>query len=434
MTARKTPQAINRLNIEATLAIANNSNTNLRATDLFIGLLAISLTAVFCQTAAQAQNTNVPPQFMGRRWGIDESPTTANRSKEGDLAVGLLQMYRVHGYTDEIKEQLKTLLAVNLRKQSNIRNQPKSPVDWLITSEFDSEGLKLILEAQKRDFKANDIRLATTIMALAKNSIKQEKYKDALDYAKQALTIQNLYTISGPANNQINLLIADCLRETGKPQEAKELAAMCSSTQIYLPRSKYYGHDAQLQTGVELAKLKSTYNEYLDAAKQCPYSNAANDYLKVLIPTLISQRDYERATTLLRAQIEIYARTPNSFSTGCTPSTEPIDAMLASYEKLAALLKAQGKDKEAAGLISEVEAFLPGKPDYLYTLALAKIAVAAGAKDQAQKLIDNLGKLPHPWQNDMHRSMDIYSLYNSLGEKEKAQKYVPYYPGGVPRR
>ena len=392
-------------------------------------LIALGLAAALGQTIGPGQCQNVPPQFMGRRWGIDEIPTAANRTKESDLAVGLLQMYRVQGYTPQIKEQLKTLVAVNLRKQSNIRNQPKSPVDWLITSEFDSDGLKLILEAQKRDFKANDIRISTTLMALAKNLTKQEKYKDALDYARQALTIQNLYTRSGPANNQINLLIADCLRETGKAQEAKELAATCSSEQISLPRSKYYGRAAQLQTGVELAKLKSTYNEYLDAAKQCPYSSETNDYLKVLIPTFINQRDYERATTLLRAQIEIYARTPNSFSPGCTPYTEPIDAMLVSYEGLAAVLKVQGKDKEAAGLISEVVAFLPDQPDYLYTLALAKIAVAAGAKDQIQSCIDSIGKLSHPWQNEMHKSMDIYNLYDSLGERDKAQKYIPYYPG-----
>jgi len=392
-------------------------------------LIAVWLAVGLCQLTAPGQSQNAPPQFMGRRWGIDEIPTAPTRSRVDTLAQSLLQMYRTQGYTPQIEEQLKKLLAVNLRKQSNIRHQPKSPVDLLIESDFDIAGLKLILDAQKRDFKANDIRIAKTLVALARQSIKQSKYTDALDFEQQALKIQQLYTTAGPSNKEINILMADCLEKTGQAQEANIIRTRCSSMQGTEPQSKYSGRYEEAQTGVELTKLQSTYIDYLEVAKQCPYSKAANDYLKVLIPTLISQRDNERATTLLRAQIEIYARTPNSFRPSCEPYTEPVDAMLVCYENLAAILKAQGKDKEASNLLTEVEAFLPDHLDYMYTQALAKIAVAAGAKDQAQRLIDSLCNEPHPWQSDIHKSMDIHNLYDSLGEKDKAQKYLPTFPG-----
>lgn len=256
-----------------------------------------------------------------------DSVNTKHSEQSYKVAKQLVQLYVFYVETNQQQLALNTLDQILKFKQRELEAMGFSSGLQTILSyaripsnckdnKFFRTTLMRLLEAQKKQLPANDIRIANTLIALAEVEKKLALYKEADDRLQKATEIKTLFLGKDKAEAEIFRYRKVCLEKLGKTDELKRLEQLTKS-------GRYY-HRKRKQPGKDLTFIQRLQFNLKEEREFAPYSPDTADCLGGLARYWEKEKDWKAVLDAMKERIDIYERSEDKYAGrlgGCTRPT-----------------------------------------------------------------------------------------------------------------
>jgi len=284
--------------------------------------------------------------------------------------------------------------------------------------------LSKILDAQRKTFARDDLRICNTLVAMAKVNLARNQMGEAEKNLNEAISIKKLYSGENRAIADLSEVAVPLFKQLGRTEELKRTEALSQNRFRLSPDvidAKYYRENKRVRAvydkWAKSRDVDAMQAEYEEARKQAPYSPRCIDALETLLEYAACY--WPLVVDSASKRIEIYSRIPDSNAGRPTGCTGPRFTRIRLYSRVIEANIELGRKLEAQKWINRATIELPLLADY-ELIELAKLAQKCGNRAQAIKFATAAEKSMTANQSWLYS--DLAHIWQTLGyEKHQSE-------------